>query len=329
MCSSDLEVAIVDKWQRAKCAVENGVDLVIELPYIYANQSASHFAEAAVELLKLCRCDYIVFGSESNDLETLKEIASLNINVDNLKESMKTGQSYVASYSLLQGSYPPNDILGIAYLKQIAKTSITPLCIKRTTDYHNPSTTGTISSATSIRKLVCDHLETSKYTPIRFEYHNTNQYYFTYLKTLLLSLPKEYLNTIFLMNEGIENHLVKCIKQSNDYNEFIDLAITRRYTKSRIQRVCMNILNQITYQQRHELEKLNFIRPLAFNTLGQKYLASLKKDEIIIASRFGQIPENYRKMEYKTSLIYTMNMPNNLQKKILDQEIKGPIRITE
>ena len=54
------EPAIIDKWKRAKAAIENGVDLVIELPYFYATQSASKFAYGAVELLKIAKVDYIL-----------------------------------------------------------------------------------------------------------------------------------------------------------------------------------------------------------------------------------------------------------------------------
>lgn len=322
------EVAIIDKWQRAKCAIEMGVDLVIELPYIYATQSASQFAQGGIQILNLIGADTFVFGSESNHLERLLEIAELNINVDHLKESLKKGESFPHAYSLLQGQYPPNDILGIAYLKALKGTKITPFSIKRTTDYHDTTIQGQITSATSIRHALKLKQETQAFTPLTFDYTHTNEAYFKTLKHLLLTLSPTYLQSIFLVNEGIENHLIKCIKQTDTYDDFIQLAPTRRYTKSRIQRVLIQLLNQVTKQEEKDLGPLNYIRPLAFNQKGQALLAHLKnKEELIIANRFGQIPKNYRALEYKAAITYSLYLEEKHQKKILNNEIQGPLII--
>ena len=101
--------------------LKNGVDLVIELPYFYATQSASKFAYGAVELLKIAKVDYISFGSECANLENLQEIADTSLNPDNLRESMQTGMSFPRAYSLLTGSMEPNDILAVSYLKHLKR----------------------------------------------------------------------------------------------------------------------------------------------------------------------------------------------------------------
>lgn len=322
------EVAVIDKWSRSEIAIKMGVDLVIELPYIYSNQSASQFASGAIELLKLIRADYLVFGSESNHLENLQTIADLNIKVDHLKESMKTGESFVRSYSLLQGHFPPNDILAIAYLKALKTSTIQPYTIQRTTDYHDETFSGKIASATSVRLSLKSGKSIDEICPMQFDYYNENAYYFSYLKQQLLTLPKSYLSTIFLVSEGIENHLIRCVEKADNYDDFIQSAITRRYTKTRIQRVLMNILNHISVQETKALGPLNYIRPLAFNTKGQHLLAHLKTNEdLIIASRFNKLPENYRKMEYKATLNYCFPLSVSQQKKILAQELQGPLII--
>ena len=125
------EPAIIDKFTRTKEALLNEVDLVIELPFPFVNQAASVFAEKAVELLSLAKCDYIVFGSELDDIELLKTYSTLNINVDSLKEVMSDGTSYPKAYSILSQTFSPNDILGVAYLKALKNTEIQPLIIKR------------------------------------------------------------------------------------------------------------------------------------------------------------------------------------------------------
>ena len=58
------EPAIVDKWIRAQMALENGADLVVELPFLVAVQSADHFAKGAVEILSRLGIDQLTFGTE-------------------------------------------------------------------------------------------------------------------------------------------------------------------------------------------------------------------------------------------------------------------------
>ena len=91
------EPAVLDKWKRAECALRNGVDVVIELPYRDATQSASHFAYGAIELLKLAGADAICFGSECGNLENLQEIADTPVNPDHLHMSLKQGMSFPKS----------------------------------------------------------------------------------------------------------------------------------------------------------------------------------------------------------------------------------------
>ena len=88
------DLSVMDKFAKAKTALDNGIDLVIELPFVYATQSASVFAKGAVEILNKCQINSLCFGSETNDLEGLMEVASVEINPDNLKEIMKEGLSY-------------------------------------------------------------------------------------------------------------------------------------------------------------------------------------------------------------------------------------------
>jgi predicted nucleotidyltransferase len=146
------EPACLDKWTRTQAALDQGIDLIIELPYPLTVQSASTFANAAVYLLNQAGATDVVFGSESNDLETLKLMADLPINVDAIKESLKLGHGFPKAYGAAMGAYPPNDILGIAYLKALANTAILPHTIQRTNAYHSTDLDHPIVSATAIRK---------------------------------------------------------------------------------------------------------------------------------------------------------------------------------
>ena len=319
------EVAICDKFQRAETAVLNGVDLVIELPYIYATQAASKFAYGAIESLKLCHIDALVFGSESNNLANLKEISEFSINVDHLKQKMDDGHSYVKSYSLLQGSFYPNDILGIAYLKAIANSNIKPYTILRTNSYHQKNIDSSIASATAIREAIKNHTDYQNTTVMEInEYHDLKELY-PYIRNLLLTLPRDYLQKIFLVSEGIEKHLINNAKQFADFDEFINHATTRRYTTARIQRTLLQIINQVAKKDVENLEPLNFIRVLAFNQNGQKLLKKLKQEKVKICTRFADLPTNYQKMSYKTTFIYSSLFDKTTAQKIMLNEIGGPI----
>lgn len=315
------EVAMIDKWQRVEMALQNGVDLVVELPYIYATQSASQFAYGAITTLKMCQIQHLVFGSESNDLTTLKEIANLNIKPDYLKEQMVDGSSYPKSISILQGSYGANDILGICYLKELLGTNIQAHCIQRTNNYHDLDISQSIASASAIRHAVYYQIEVKHTTDQSFQHPIFMDSFYSYLRLLLLTLPKEYLQSIFLVQEGIENHLYRQALLYDNYQDFITHAITRRYTKARIQRTCLAILNQITKQQVQQLEPLNHIRVLGFNKKGQTILKHLKQLGIPICTRFKDIPKDYRDLEFKTTLTYASILPKEIQEDLIQKEI--------
>ena len=57
------DISIIDKWDKTKIALKYGIDLVIELPFKFASQSADLFARGAMEILNEMKVDKIVFGS--------------------------------------------------------------------------------------------------------------------------------------------------------------------------------------------------------------------------------------------------------------------------
>lgn len=323
------EPTILNKWIRTETALNSGIDIVCELPYPFVVQSAKHFANASVRILEMMGCTDIVFGSESNDIETLQLMADLPINVDGLKENLNMGMGYPKAYGLVQGSFHPNDILGIAYLKAIQETSITPHCIQRTNHYHEEELNHKIASATAIRKAVFEGKDVQEYTPLYDELnkHKPIQWedYFDYLKTKLYTLSKEDLQTIFLMDEGLENHFKKQIKHSHTFEEFMQNCIGKRYTRARIQRACVHLLTHTKHTDIPKLENLNSVRILGFNTKGQDYLKTLRESDVKIASRFNQMPPKLREIELKATQAYAYAFDKQIQNEIIQREIEGPI----
>lgn len=320
------ESAIVDKWQRAKAAVENGVDLVVELPFIYATQSAAQFAKGSIDILKLAKIDALVFGSESNDIENLVSLST--IDDTNLSTLKKDGISSVKAYEQLYGNLKANDILGINYLKQLKDTNIKAYTIQRTNNYHEEEVNTLFSSATAIRKAIYDKEDVSNHTVMK-DLDDTfkMEHYYPFIKMLLLTTPKEVLSTYFLMDEGIENNLIKNAKIANTYDEFLSLCISKRYTKAKIQRTLIHLMCQTTKEEVNTLPPINCLRILAYNDKGKKYLKYLKEKDVNIASRFNQISEPYRSMELKASYVYAYPLDIQKQNEWLKKELQPPIYI--
>ena len=154
--------ALLDKYTRTQMALLNGVDLVIELPVIYATASAEYFARGAVRLLdKLGVVDIITFGSECGNIELLKKAATELTEETpdfkkNLQDNLKKGLSFPKARSQAIGKQgdgsEPNNILGIEYIKALNywDSSITPTTIERKgSGYHDEQ----MASATAIRKM--------------------------------------------------------------------------------------------------------------------------------------------------------------------------------
>ena len=319
------EPALIDKWQRTEAALKNGVDLVIELPYLYCTQSAQQFADGAVTLLKLAQVESIVFGSESNNLEELQEIADLSTKADYLKEILATGEGFPKAYGLWTQAMEPNDILAVAYLKALKGTNITPCSLQRTTHYHDDALSD-ICSATALRKAALHHADTSSATPMTLsEPYVTLEQFYPYLRMLLASLSSEYLNSLFLFSEGIENHLRENAARFDSFDEFMKHSITKRYTRARIQRTLCQLLNQITKKEAKDLSPLTSLRVLGFNQTGQKWLKHLREQEVDVASSFAQMPASLRKMELKATTMYASLLPKAEQERLLKREIAHPI----
>ena len=176
--------SIIDKWKKTEMALQNGVDLIIELPVLYSISSSENFAEGSIKILNsLGIIDFLSFGSETSDIKILNNFA--NILYDEPKEYKKilsnyldTGLSfpkarenalleYIKKFEDVNTNFDnyknilssPNNILGIEYLKALKKykSSIKPICIKRSVaDYKSSdiSINTSIASATAIRELI-------------------------------------------------------------------------------------------------------------------------------------------------------------------------------
>lgn len=277
-------VSIYDKFTRAKLATEYGVDLVIELPTIYANSSAESFAFGAISLLDdLNIVDYVCFGAETDNIEVLKNISKIINNKNNditlkIKEILKNGVSYPVARENALKDYlnddeisilnKSNNILGIEYLKALDRlnSSITPICIKRESSDFNEvilnEKSDRFTSATSIRNminqnkidLVEKYVPALTYTTILNKDALFNDKLYKILKYKIITSTTDRLKDISEVTEGLENKIRNEIVRSNSYEELVNNLKSKRYTMTKIKRMLNNVLLDITK------EDLNFAK---------------------------------------------------------------------
>ena len=280
------EVAICDKWERASIALQNGADLVIEIPAYYVLQSADNYAYGSVALLNsLGVVDTLVFGSESGDCEKLRTIADIITDEpadysEALAKAMDKGMSYpsaceyaLKTYMNTDFEFTPNDILGINYIKAINQlgSTITPYAIRRTNDYHSTDANCNMASATAIRNMIKNGEDISSHVP----QPPASIYLTSALSAMVLGFFRtakaDSLTDIIGMEEGLANRLISCAKTATDYDSFVDLCITKRYTRHRIQRVIMCCLLGIRNGC-----KMDYVRILGMNDKGRELLSEIK-----------------------------------------------------
>ena len=330
------DVSILNKWNKAKISLENNIDLVVELPFPYATQSADIFANGALKILNYLKINILAFGSESNQIEKLSTIAKTQLMNKNyqkkVKDYLKTGINYPTALSkalediLGYTISEPNDLLGISYIKEIIKNNylITPITIKRIGSYHETETATNIASASLIRKKIQENQSISQYIPNNTEkylYKNlTLENYFPYLKYKII-LEKD-LSIYQTVDEGIENRLKKEILNANSWKELIEKVKTKRYTYNKINRMLVHILTSFTKEETKKIE-IDYIKILGFNTSGRNYLNQLKKEiKIPIITSYQKNFSQTLDLEHRASSIYYL--PIN-QKLILNEYNKKPI----
>ena len=281
-------ISIQTKEAKTKIALENNIDLVIELPFIYGTQSSDNFALYSIKLLEKLHTDYLVFGSESNNLELLKKVANIQLNDTNyplrVKSYLENGINYptalAKALNIIEDINKPNDLLGISYIKAINKlnSKIEPITIKRTSDYHDTYSTSSIISASNIRQKLINKEDISPYIP---SYSLTNIIEFDEDKLLTLLkfkiLTDKDLSAYLDVDEGIEFRLLKVVNQTKTLDELIQNVKTKRYTYNKISRMLTHILIGLTKKDAHQAT-MDYLKILGFSKEGQSYLKKIRKD---------------------------------------------------
>ncbi|MDE7390371.1 MAG: nucleotidyltransferase family protein [Lachnospiraceae bacterium] len=304
------ECAVMDKFSRARAAVLCGVDLVIELPVVYAVSGAEGFASGAVEIIEKSGCvDEICFGTEGAGENELAAAASLTESpnvINRCTELLHLGYSHPRAmqtallqlgdeYKLLAKLLEkPNNTLAVEYIKALNRlnSKIQPKAVSRIAVEHNSDETcGCYASASKIRQLMadgdssffdyipkqaCDIIkEKSKsgFCPASVRYGEKA------ILSALRRLTPEDLAQIPDVTEGLENRLYRAVRQGCSFEEIISQTKSKRYTYTRISRIIMRAYLGITRQTAGLSPQ--YIRVLGFNDKGAELLSKMKDSAVL------------------------------------------------
>jgi len=309
------EPAAFGKWQRARWALESGADLVLELPTVYAVSSAEGFALGGVTLLhRLGVVDCLCFGSETDDLAQLELVAELLALEpppfkQHLQRLLAEGHTHararaLAAAGILGDTFTgkvlssPNSILSVEYLKarRALGSPMRPVVIRRrSAGYHEDRLEREMPSATAIRAGIFTHgaadelvrgalpshvydsiIRTLKkgFCPVRLDDFSVM------LLCTLRRLGKDGIATLGEVAEGLENRIYEACGSARTAGELIDRIKTKRYTRTRLQRILVYALlgiDKTTLASLRYPETPVYARILGFTSVGETLLGNISK----------------------------------------------------
>ena len=352
------EPAIADKMTRANMAIQCGADVVVQMPTYFESTNAEVYAMAGIKIVSSFKnVTHICFGSESGDITTIKELATLLAKEPpffrkEIKKNLEDGYSLgISKLRAIQEvinngkaifSHPeqakkllnlPNNILAVEYVRTLINlnSKIIPLTVK-ILNHGNEDVDYVISNASSIRKSIYESkriysihrfLPTLAYDTLaeslsKFSVPNKK----TYGTLALFKLSTTNINALqecYDMVEGIENRLIQLARENNDFDTFIDLASSKRFSVNRLQRIIINAMLDIrtTFVQKiYEIDHLPYVKVLAIKDESKilsavsecKSIVIMRKQDVIVA----------KKDEFARVLMYTEDRATALYSLLLD-----------
>lgn len=351
--------AIADKYTRAKAALIGGADLVIELPVIYSTGSAEIFATGAVSILnKIGGIDYIAFGGESDDIETLNQMADILCDETEefkiiLKQNLKKGLNMPsARKEALTALLPkissaidtPNNILGIEYLKALKffNSNIQPIIIKRMgSGYHSEELSNDFASATALRE--CFNLEDfsnlNKFMPEKvFELYKSKHcselpVFMEDMDMILYhTLISEQNNLVKYLdvNNNLANKINNVLKSGEipSFQELVMALKSKEITYTRISRALLHTVLGITNDDLLMIKHNSYPcygRILGFNETGRKFLNNIRKNTEL--TLITNLSDNFEKLnDVQKKLLQTDILAANIYRNIVKMKFKTTLK---
>jgi predicted nucleotidyltransferase len=308
------EPAMADKWKRAQMAVGSGVDLVLELPTVFAVRSAENFATAGIRLLaSLGVVASVAFGAENPEVSLLTALAKASDErrtAEILKQGLDAGQLYAAALGkalskrtglAMETIAAPNNILAVEYIRAIRRYApgLNPVPVARTAaGYHDKAVAGPIASATAIRQELqygsCGGAEVRQALPAASAavlqaliedgqgpvfYRDFDQMILTRLRVAALSDIEQLPD----VSEGLHNKIKDSALQAATLEELFEQVKSRRYSRTRLQRIVIHALLGSRKDQLagFDAEGPLYARVLAFNDRGRALLRVMRSKAAI------------------------------------------------
>ena len=323
------ELSILNKFEKAFIAVENGYDLVVELPCYYSIQNAEVFGIFSTKILEKLGVELQVFGVENDDLKTFIKVIELQKTETyslKLKELQKKGFSYTSSHQKIleelgyENWYKSNNILAISYIKSIIENSmkLRYYPIKRkNVDYNDDKILGNIASASFIRENY-NKQDVNKLIPSNtkevlenknIDFENIEDRIFELFKYMFNVKSKNEIIKVYDYNDSIYNRIQKNLV-ANSSKEFFRKIVSRNISKNRVKRLMLNLLLDIQNEDIDKEADIEYIRVLAMNNNGRNYIKYLKEKNITIFVNWKDIEKNYVshkiKIEKNAFLLYEL-----------------------
>ncbi|HHX13915.1 MAG TPA: nucleotidyltransferase [Clostridiales bacterium] len=304
------EPAAFDKWLRTEMALQNGVDLVIELPFYYACNQAAEFADGAVGILdRLGGVDVLSFGSECGEIAPLEEAAVClaeegRLFQKQLRLGLDSGLAYgKARTEALAAIRPklaellrqPNNLLGIEYLISCRQrnSKMKALTIPRRGSEHSDVSLSACPSATAIRRHLREQgraedlkevLPQASWELIRDRQEIKRLEladFYEILAARILLAGQAGLENIYSAGEGLANRLCAALDQAADLAGLIRLTKTSRYTEARVRRLSAHIISGLTKERFYRAKQADaaYARILGFSLRGRSFLKKIKKEK--------------------------------------------------
>ena len=350
--------ALIDKWKRSQMAIENGIDLVVELPVLYSISSAENFANGSIQILNSLKIvNTLSFGSECGNISLLNDFTQVLTSEPPeykslLGHELSKGLSFpkarenalmlylgdIRKYSNILNS--PNNTLGIEYLKalQLSKSKIKAFTLQRQSSDHNSlKVENGFSSGTAIRNMIFENdfdslfsvMPKSSYE-ILIDALRSGEYIAdlsSFEKEIIFKLRNMYIEEIAELpdvSEGLENLIKESVSNCNTLDELIEKIKSKRYTRTRIQRILLYALLGYTKSDYEILKKnpVPYIRVLGFNDKGKELLSLISKNnkKLNVITSVKQFMDKNKKSKSWISLlekdilstdIYTLGYSNN------------------
>jgi len=296
--------AIFPKRLRAQAALQNGADLVLELPVCYALAGAQRFAFGAVQLAAAMGCvDLLAFGAEDADLvqlrqactalqqeevnQTIRQLLPSGITFAKARERAVAAVYGEETALLLQ---KPNNILAIEYLCQLEKlpdAHIQPLALGRIGNTHDGEPVGEFASASFLRGLMLEGRweQAQQYLP-----QNVWQLYrqaqqdgqFADLQlgeravlSALRRMEQKEMAQLADLSEGLENRLYRASREACSLEQLYAAVKSKRYPLARVRRLVMNAFLQLPAQM--QMLPPPYLRVLGMNERGKQILSAMKR----------------------------------------------------